>query len=134
MIAEEGEPERENIGQFLYPNNTHGQWWGWVDLSTKRKKGFKNRVRKINGTVTARIWSFAGGGDNVYLVIGWYEQFVYLYVYLVIGWYEQSVLELTEHRNNGWTPKRQKALTIKLPIKPNNIRNGQYKKCTITSN
>ena len=110
MVAEEGEEERDNIGQFNPLNIQHGQWWGWIDVSPNRKKGFRNRIRKIDGTFTARIWFNANGGDNVYLVVGWYEQ---------------SELELSEPRNNGWTPKRAKKLPLKIPVKLNNIRNGK---------
>ena len=74
MVAEEGEEERDNIGQFLPLNLSNGQWWGWIDVSPNRKKGFRNKVRKIDGTFTARLWFDQNGGDNVYLVVGWYEQ------------------------------------------------------------
>ena len=97
-VAEEGEEERDNIGQFNILNIEHGQWWGWIDVSPNRKKGYRNRVRKIDETFTARLWFDANGGDNVYLVVGWYEQ---------------SELELSEPRNNGWTPKRAKKITHK---------------------
>ena len=70
MVAEEGEEERDKIGQFLPLNISNGQWWGWIDVSPNRKKGFRKKVRKIDGTFTARLWFDGNGGDNVYLVVG----------------------------------------------------------------
>ena len=66
MVAEEGEEERDNISQFLPLHLSNGQWWGWIGVSPNRKKDFRNKVRKIDGTFTARLWFDENGGDNVY--------------------------------------------------------------------
>ena len=76
-MAEEGQEERENIGQFLPVNIGYGQWWGYIDLTANRKKGFKNRVRKFDSTFSVRIWFDFGGnvaGGNLYFIVGWYEK------------------------------------------------------------
>ena len=113
MVAEEGQEERENIGQFLPLNINHGQWWGYIDLTANRKKGFRNRIRKFDSTFSVRIWFDFGGnpaGPNIYFIVGWYEK---------------SELELSEPRNNTWTPTRLKTIPMKIPVKLNNVRDGQ---------
>lgn len=112
MVAEEGQEERENIGQFLPTNIENAQWWGYIDLSPNRKKGFKNRIRKFDSTFSVRVWFDFNGdpaGGNLYFIVGWYEK---------------SELELSEPRNNTWTPSRVKTIPMQVPIKLNNIRDG----------
>ena len=111
MVAEEGQEERENIGQFLPLNINFGQWWGYIDLTANRKKGFRNRIRKFDSTFSVRIWfDFDGGGAGANL-------------YFIVGWYEKCELELSEPRNNTWAPARLKTIPMKLPVKLN-VRDG----------